>query len=107
MNTISVQPLWAGSNNAVCLAGEIDVISGAPDTTATTTYTLQDLNGVVISGLANQPMPWQASEGRYRGTIQSTAAVVRGTSYDVIIVSTSVSGSVRTYPQRVLCQANL
>lgn len=89
---MSLEVLSIGSSNLVRLDALTNASSGAFVNGATVTFTLKDAAGSVVSGLSAVSMPYVASSnGRYEGTIPSTAALTLNALYMLEITSTSGS----------------
>ncbi len=85
---MALEVLAIGSDNLVRLDTLTNYSSGAYVNNATVTFTLKDANGSVVSSLSGQSMAYVAgSNGRYEGTVPSTAALTLNALYTIEITA--------------------
>lgn len=87
---MSLEVLSIGSSNLVRLDALTNASTGAYVNAATVSFTLKDATGSVVSGLSGVSMPYvSASNGRYEGTIPSTATLTLNALYTLEITTTA------------------
>lgn len=95
---MSANNLYVGNDNLVEWVGAYDRDAAAYlDATASGTFALfeqdGDDNGAAVAGASGSFAYVAASDGVFRGTLASTVALVRGTSYYLETNLTGASGS--------------
>ena len=84
--------LYLGNDTLVTWDKMTRASDGAYVNDATVTMTLYDSLGVAVTGAINVSLPYVASsDGKYQGTIESTADIDDDSSYSLVITATSGS----------------
>ena len=90
---IDLEVLYIDNDLVVEVNGLQEPTESAYQNSATVTCTIQDRSGTAVSGVS-WPLTLSyvaASDGIYRGTVDSTASFVEGAQYEAVI--TAVSGT--------------
>ena len=83
-------PLYVRNDNSVYISGLRNSSDDSYVNDATVTFTVYDESSNQIAGAIGVSMPYvSASNGKYRGVMQSTADLIVGNEYTTVIVSTN------------------